>query len=158
MNCFRVMPLVLVCGLLAACDDPAPAKPAPVPEVPATEQVAPQQAKPTPPPVKTETPSAPAETKAEKPAAAAKPAASKPKAVKDVVLPPAKLDLRLPAELVDQIDPSEVLEDPKQPLLPPLFTEKPAEPSPFELNGRLLTNEQQKDQVEGAEVQIKFRH
>ena len=45
--------------------------------------------------------------------------------------------------------------------LPPLFVEKPAEPGPYQLNGRLITNDRVDDywdSVEGAELQIEFRN
>lgn len=73
------------------------------------------------------------------------------------MLPPAKLDLRLPKELVEEIQPSEVLNE--QPVLPPMFVDKTPDASPFELNGRILTNEQAgDDSVQGAELQFKFRN
>jgi hypothetical protein len=78
-------------------------------------------------------------------------------------LPPVKLDLRLPDELVQQLEPGEPLEKlpEREPLLPPLFVEKPAEPGPYQLNGRLITNDRDDDywdSVEGAELQIEFRN
>lgn len=84
----------------------------------------------------------------------AKPAAAEP-------LPPLKLDLRLPAELVEQMAFEPLEELSAEPLLPPLFVEKPAEPGPFQLNGRLITNDQNEDywdSVEGAELQFEFRN
>ena len=73
------------------------------------------------------------------------------------------LDLQLPPELVEQVQPDAPAEEITAPaLLPEMFAEKPKEPGPFELNGRLITNERDKDQdywnsVEGAELQFKFR-
>lgn len=97
-----------------------------------------------------------------------KPADSKPKpaakVAKDEALPPARLDLHLPPELVEQIQPDEPVEILTPPsLLPEMFVEKPKEPGPFELNGRLITNERENegdywDSVEGAELQFKFRN
>ncbi|QKE65708.1 hypothetical protein HNE05_10030 [Aquipseudomonas campi] len=90
------------------------------------------------------------------------PAVAKARPVKPQPLPPAKLDLRLPAELVEQMELGEPLQElPEQPLLPPLFGEKPTEPGPFQLNGRLITNDQSEDywdSVEGAELQFEFRN
>ena len=77
-------------------------------------------------------------------------------------LSPAALDLRLPDELVQRLElgaPLELTE--RKPLLPPLFVEKPVEPSPYQLNGRLITNDRVDDywdSVEGAELQIEFRN
>ena len=77
--------------------------------------------------------------------------------------PPAdKLDLRLPDELVQRLELGAPLEQPeREPLLPPLFVEKPTEPGPYQLNGRLITNDRVDDywdSVEGAELQIEFRN
>lgn len=62
-------------------------------------------------------------------------------------LPKAKLDLSLPADMVDDLEPNVGSPSPiqrRKPLLPPMFTEKPeASDSPFQLNGRLISNEMQ---------------
>lgn len=76
-------------------------------------------------------------------------------------LPKAQLDLRLPRHLVDKLEP-EIVEERKaeEPLLPPMFTEKAPEQGPFQLNGKLLTNEKEDDywrSVEGAELQFEFK-
>ena len=51
-------------------------------------------------------------------------------------------------------------------LLPPLFGEKPAEPSAFQLSGKLITNDLDReklesdnylDKVEGAQLNFEFR-
>ncbi|MBC9250161.1 hypothetical protein A9179_07730 [Pseudomonas alcaligenes] len=95
------------------------------------------------------------EERAPKPAA--KVSASKP-------LPAAKLDLRLPPGMVEQLQPEEPvdIDFSKPALLPEMFVEKPTQPGPFELNGRLITNDHSKedywDSVEGAELQFKFRN
>ena len=52
-----------------------------------------------------------------------------------------------------------------KPLLPNLFGEKPAEDSPFQLNGRLLSNEMELQlrneardrQIEGAALDFEFK-
>ncbi|WP_256657371.1 hypothetical protein [Pseudomonas sp. 2FE] len=77
-------------------------------------------------------------------------------------LPKAKLDLRLPSDLAGQLELGEsVDETTNKSLLPPLFVEKPPAQSPFQLNGKLITNEREEDywqSVEGAEVQFEFKH
>ncbi|WP_296232255.1 hypothetical protein [Pseudomonas sp. UBA4617] len=82
-------------------------------------------------------------------------------------LPKARLDLSLPADMVDRLEPE--VGDPspiqrRKPLLPPLFTEKPEADSPFQLNGRLINNEMQlqlrndsRRDVEGAAIDFEFR-
>ena len=177
MKLIRPMALGLVVTLLAACDQaPAPPEPttAPEPAAPAVEQPkVPAQpvevertveAKPEQPPapprqeprVRAAPPDKAPEAARVLPKAAQKPA---PK----VEPPPAdKLDLRLPDELVQRLELGAPLEQPeREPLLPPLFVEKPAEPGPYQLNGRLITNDRVDDywdSVEGAELQIEFRN
>ncbi|MQG94393.1 hypothetical protein [Pseudomonas sp. MN1F] len=112
------------------------------------------------------------------PAAKAKPAASKAKAkpkpkakpaskVVSQPLPKAKLDLSLPADMVKGLEPE--VGDPatrRKPLLPAMFTEKPeTSDSPFQLNGRLISNEMQlqlrnesRREVEGAAIEFEFRN
>ncbi|MFJ4442644.1 hypothetical protein ACIPZ8_11180 [Pseudomonas sp. NPDC089422] len=114
--------------------------------------------------------------KAAKPVAKTKPAASKakakpkPKPVSKVAtqpLPKAKLDLSLPTEMVKDLEPE--VGDPstrRKPLLPAMFTEKPeTSDSPFQLNGRLISNEMQlqlrndsRHEVEGAAIDFQFRN
>lgn len=161
MKPLRLSALLVLAGLLVACDDPPAPKAPPTPPPPVVQPA-------TPAPSKAEAPAAtaPSTDSADKPVVATekKPAVSSapkpkpaPKPAKDVVLPPAKLDLRLPKELVEEIEPSEVLSE--QPVLPPMFVDKTPEVSPFELNGRILTNEQAgDDSVQGAELQFKFRN
>ena len=185
MKVFRVMALPLVLGLLAACDEP-PKPPVPVPEPPKTE-TAPAKVQPAEPadpaPVVTnklvpeKLPVAvpkPQPEPAEEVARAAPPdkapvvARVIPKAAEKASIKqpkleplPEKLDLRLPKELVDTLEPAPQEQQPEQGLLPPLFVEKPAEPGPYQLNGRLITNDRVDDywdSVEGAELQIEFRN
>lgn len=186
---YRLPTLLLVLGLLAACDDkPAPV-PAPVPSAPSAPEVhspppaAPEPA-PAPPRATAPVPSAtkpveavPKQTPKDLPVLGSKvvkdislpkPADSKPKPAAKVSaskqLPPAKLDLRLPSDMVEQLQPEEAadIDFSKPALLPEMFVEKPQAPGPFELNGRLITNEHSTDDywdsVEGAELQFKFRN
>ncbi|MFV3416201.1 hypothetical protein ACQCLI_15820 [Pseudomonas nitroreducens] len=82
-------------------------------------------------------------------------------------LPPVKLDLRLPRDLLQQEqadDPVTVLEE--KPILPPMFGEKVGQ-SPFEVGGRLIQREPNEREanddswhsdIRGAELQFKFRN
>ncbi|MBV4457311.1 translation initiation factor 2 [Pseudomonas sp. COR58] len=127
---------------------------------------------------------APAAAAAKKPAAAAKaapakktpqkkaapvkkraPVASKSKSASEVAkmpLPPAKLDLSLPKEMVQQLKPAGAVPLPKhEAILPQMFGEKN---SGFQLNGRLLSNEMQlqlrneeRRDVEGAALDFEFK-
>ena len=93
------------------------------------------------------------------------PIASKSKSAREVAktpLPPAKLDLSLPRDMVEELQPPGKLVQPKrEPLLPSMFGEKPG---PFQLNGRLLSNEmqlplrnQERNEVEGAVLDFEFK-
>ncbi|WP_043310190.1 hypothetical protein [Pseudomonas sp. ML96] len=181
----RILSLLLILSLLGACDDkpappadkqtsetqvpadqPAPATetPVPAPAAPTPEPAAPAKEKPKQAPEKLPEPG----SKVVDDTSLPKPADSKPKPAAKVStreqLPPVRLDLRLPPELVEQLQPDEPFDDAAPaPLLPEMFVEKPTEPGPFELNGRLITNEREKsdnywDSVEGAELQFKFRN
>ncbi|MGH8380911.1 translation initiation factor 2 [Pseudomonas sp.] len=81
-------------------------------------------------------------------------------------LPATKVDLRLPADMVKDLKPAS--QDPvstPKPLLPYLFGEKPPSDSPFQLNGRLLSNEMQlqlrndarQQDIEGAAIEFEFK-
>lgn len=136
----------------------------------ATQTAAASTAKPQPPapakktaPVKKTAPSSKA-----KPVKKRAPIASKSKAASEIArtrLPSARLDLSLPPEMVKQLQPIGTVTPPKRtPLLPPMFGEKPKEESPFQLNGRLLTNEMQlqlrndeRRDVEGAALDFEFK-
>lgn len=80
-------------------------------------------------------------------------------------LPKARLDLSLPPDMVKNLQPpSQVEAQPRRTLLPALFGEKPASESPFQLNGRLLSNEMQlqlrndsRQDVEGAAIDFEFK-
>jgi len=80
-------------------------------------------------------------------------------------LPKAKLDLSLPPGMVEKLEP-DVDDAPlaHKPVLPAMFTEKPATDSPFQLNGRLISNEMDlqlrndsRRDVEGAAIDFEFR-
>lgn len=103
-------------------------------------------------------------------AAPAKKAPAKPKskwAYQDIKkpLPSAKVDLSLPPEMVKHLQPVGSVPLPKrEPLLPQMFGEKPKESSPFQLNGRLLSNEMQlqlrneeRRDIEGAALDFEFK-
>jgi hypothetical protein len=112
----------------------------------------------------------PAAAVKKKPAAAVKkrpPIASKSKAPSEVVktqLPPVKLDLRLPPQMAQELKPVGTVPLPRHDaLLPPMFGEKSGS-SPFQLNGRLLSNEMQlqlrneeRREVEGAALDFEFK-
>jgi len=95
------------------------------------------------------------------------PIASKSKSASEVVkteLPSANLDLSLPRDMVQELKPLGTVQLPKrEPLLPQMFGEKGGS-SPFQLNGRLLSNEMQlqlrneeRREVEGAALEIEFK-
>jgi len=97
-------------------------------------------------------------------------------AVKQAQVPKAKLDLHLPKDMVNKLEPEVAVTPGASPapsasadpaLLPQMFAEKPGEQSPFEVGGRVITNDRSRNQdrdsnftdtVEGAELQFKFRH
>lgn len=95
----------------------------------------------------------------------ARPAAivSKPVAKDVVVAPPLKanLDLSLPPDLFEELQSLVAPDEPPSPaLLPPLFRAEQAAESPFQLNGKLITNERGDDywdSLEGAELQFEFK-
>jgi hypothetical protein len=93
------------------------------------------------------------------------PVASKSKPASEVVktkLPPARLDLSLPKEMVQQLKPAGTVPMPKhEGILPQMFGEKD---SGFQLNGRLLSNEMQlqlrneeRRDIEGAALDFEFK-
>lgn len=95
------------------------------------------------------------------------PIASKSKSASEVAktqLPPAKLDLSLPQEMVKQLQPVGTVPMVKhEPLLPQMFGDKTGS-SPFQLNGRLLSNEmklqlrnEERRDVEGAALDFEFK-
>jgi len=128
-------------------------------------------AKPAKKPVATKTNKAPAKAVSRN---KAKPAAKvKRKAVSKAVAKPLakpKLDLSLPLEMVNQLEPNVNTSKPtgksrRKPLLPSMFPQTPpVDDSPFQLNGRLISNEMQlqlrndsRHDVEGAAIDFEFR-
>ncbi|MDB6146124.1 MAG: hypothetical protein JWP80_5168 [Pseudomonas sp.] len=98
------------------------------------------------------------------------PIASKSKSASEVVeqmhLAKPNLDLSLPTDMANQVDPvGKVAPIARKSVLPSMFGEKKtAKDSPFQLNGRLLSNEMQlqlrnenHQQVEGAALDFEFR-
>ncbi|AKA25654.1 translation initiation factor 2 [Pseudomonas chlororaphis] len=109
-----------------------------------------------------------AATSKPKPVKRRAPIASKSKSASEIArtpLPSAKVDLSLPPEMVKQLQPIGTVNQPKRiPLLPPMFGEKPKDDSPFQLNGRLLSNEMQlqlrndeRRDIEGAALDFEFK-
>ena len=95
------------------------------------------------------------------------PVASKSKSASEIAktpLPAAKLDLSLPKDMVEELDPIGTVPLPRHDeLLPQMFGDK-AGSSPFQLNGRLLNNEMQlqlrneeRRDVEGAALDFEFK-
>ena len=91
--------------------------------------------------------------------------ASKSKPASEVVktkLPSADLDLSLPKDMVEELKPVGTVALPRrEALLPQMFGDKS---SPFQLNGRLLSNEMQlqlrneeRREVEGAALDFEFK-
>jgi hypothetical protein len=80
-----------------------------------------------------------------------------------VVAPPLKanLDLSLPPDLFEELQSLVAPDEPPSPaLLPPLFRAEQAAESPFQLNGKLISNERGDDywdSLEGAELQFEFK-
>ncbi len=81
-------------------------------------------------------------------------------------LPKPKLDLSLPVEMVKDLKPDVGTSTPgRAPLLPSMFPVKPmSDDSPFQLNGRLISNEMQlqlrndsRRDVDGAAIDFEFR-
>lgn len=179
--------LILLMLFMTGCDErkaapgtpaapevlPAPllSKPAPLPTVlpepePEPEPAAQSTGRPQAPalsgqtsPAKSLTPAEPPVKPARKAPAAARVAAQK--------LPALPLDLSLPHELVEQLQPGQPIPDivPRPALLPPLFVEKPAPASAFQLSGKLITNDLDReklesdnyfDKVEGAQLNFEF--
>ncbi|MCX2900841.1 translation initiation factor 2 [Pseudomonas mandelii] len=105
--------------------------------------------------------------KSSKPVKKRAPIASKSKSAKEIAktaLPSAKLDLSLPKDMVEELDPVGTVPLPKHDdLLPQMFGDKTGS-SPFQLNGRLLSNEMQlqlrneeRRDVEGAALEFEFK-
>ncbi|MCP1477298.1 MULTISPECIES: translation initiation factor 2 [Pseudomonas] len=115
--------------------------------------------------VKTAVPAKKAQAKKNATVKKRRPVASKSKSASEVAktkLPPAKLDLSLPKDMVEELKPKGTVELPKrEAILPQMFGEKD---NGFQLNGRLLSNEMQlqlrneaRRDVEGAALDFEFK-
>lgn len=159
MSLLHYLPLTLLIPLLSGCEPKVePAKVAP--EKHARSVVVEKQAVASPPPA-ARVAEAP-QVRVSSPTSEARPKVASPEASTAVKAPPkTKLDLSLPPELVEQLQAEDRGTEPAlAPLLPSLFEEKRPVVNPFQLNGRLITNERDEDywnSVEGAEVQFEFR-
>ncbi|WP_248920800.1 hypothetical protein [Pseudomonas entomophila] len=108
-------------------------------------------------------PAKPAAKPKPKPKAKAKPVS---RAVAKPLAAP-KLDLSLPADMVRHLKPDVGdVPPPRKALLPSMFPARPeSDDSPFQLNGRLISNEMQlqlrndaRHDVEGAAIDFEFRN
>jgi len=115
--------------------------------------------------VKTVAPAKTAQAKKNATVKKRRPVASKSKSASEVAktkLPPAKLDLSLPKDMVEDLKPQGTVELPKrEAILPQMFGEKD---NGFQLNGRLLSNEMElqlrneaRRDVEGAALDFEFK-
>ncbi|WP_236168417.1 translation initiation factor 2 [Pseudomonas atacamensis] len=115
--------------------------------------------------VKTVAPAKKAQAKTNATVKKRRPVASKSKSASEVAktkLPPAKLDLSLPKDMVEDLKPQGTVELPKrEAILPQMFGEKD---NGFQLNGRLLSNEMElqlrneaRRDVEGAALDFEFK-
>ncbi|MGB4072910.1 hypothetical protein [Pseudomonas sp.] len=166
MTCLRSLALLLTLFTLLGCDPPSAPKPTPPATTSALEStVSPPAAPVVPETVAVLEPQQLAEPEAKPKPVIAPTQAAPPKAVKPAKpaapeQPPVVLDLSLPPEVFAPLQPLEPLDDAPAKLLPPLFGEKVAPESPFQLNGKLITNERGDDyweSVEGAQLQFEFK-
>lgn len=162
MTCLRNLALLLTLFSLLGCDPPnTPKNPSPA----ATQTPSAAPVEPKPEPVTVLKPQQMAEPEAKPKQVIAPTPAAPPKVVKPAkpvasAQPPVVLDLSLPPEVFEPLQPLEPLDDAPAKLLPPLFGEKIAPESPFQLNGKLITNERGDDyweSVEGAQLQFEFK-
>jgi len=155
----RAAGLGLMLGLLSACSEPEPPASAVTPVASEGVSGAVQ------PPPATEAP--PVATEVSVPVPPAAPRLERPRrsppmpVVQEPALPEVELDLSLPAELLERLEPEALgMEMPSnKPLLPPLFAEKPDSQNQVQLNARLITDDDEEDylkSVEGAEFQFQF--
>lgn len=155
MTALRCLSLALLMALLSACEPKVEPARIEVQKPTASEVEAPS------PPI-AEAPTALALPAAapRAPVASVKPAAAPAKAA-DEPAPSVRLDLSLPPEWAKPLPTGHSeTEVALAPLLPPLFEPKPATVSPFQLSGRLITNDGDEDywkSLDGAEVQFEFK-
>lgn len=165
MTLMRYLPLLLLIPLLSACEPKVePAKVA-VEKPDSSAAVAPPPVAAPPPAVLA--PAAVAKAAPARPTPPAAAAGARPKAAQaeggeaDQGQARTKLDLSLPPELAEQLRAEDSgAETALAPLLPPLFEQKRPVLNPFQLSGRLLTNDGDEDywnSVDGAEVQFEFK-
>ncbi|NQD95133.1 hypothetical protein HP532_21000 [Pseudomonas sp. CrR25] len=162
----RYWPLALLLPLLSACEpkvEPAKTEPAKTAAAPTATSLAPAAAaKPQPVAVHpTPVAAAPRAAADGQRAMGAGPTPAKPgKTTATQEAPKSKLDLSLPPEVLEQLQAEDARDEALAPLLPPLFEEKQPAVSPFQLSGRLITNEGDDDywnSVDGAELQFEFK-
>ena len=159
MTSIRSLALLMTLLSLAACEQSAnpPTQPkTPVAEVQAAKPPAEKPPSEKPPAVFGRSAAMPEPAAVDKPPRTVpnKPSAPKPE-------PAAALDLSLHPNVFDPLQPLEPINDLSTPLLPPLFGETVQPESPFQLNGKLITNERDEDywqSVEGAQLQFEFKH
>lgn len=156
--------LLLTLLSLAACEQAAnPPAPAQTPAVQAEPEPVPAKAAPA--ALSPAPPAAPSVAPATRKQPSAAPAQlvaapSKAKPATAVAETRAALELSLHPDVFDPLQPLVPLNDLSTPLLPPLFVEKAEVQSPFQLNGKLITNERADDywqSVEGAQLQFEFK-
>lgn len=160
MTSFRFPCLLMALLVLSACDSQESTTTAPrEPAKPAISVISVAPADVVPVPVPDPEPVPTPKPPVKQPSAIPKPAVKA-----SVVAPPplkADLDLSLPADLFDQLQPLVAPDQLSYPsLLPPLFRAQETSESPFQLNGKLITNEREGDywdSLEGAELQIEFK-
>lgn len=162
MISFRSLLGVLVLVALGACDnDPAPPVAPVEPSKPKVSAPPAPAAKPV-----AEQPSEPAKpSPTPKPVAESKPVAKdRPDATVATVPTPAprlELDLSLTPEMLEPTESVESFSELPSTLLPPLFDEQRSARNPFQLQGKLITNERGDQDywqsLEGAELQFEFK-
>lgn len=156
----RIASCLLLFFCLAACDQPEQAEQARAPAVPALSTSE------TPPPAEPQpaTAAQPAPVPAKKPApiqpatVTGKPATVLSRKMPEeqqvtARQPPFEVDLHLPQELLDALEPYEPLE--LEPLLPAFFGREPE--SGVRLNGRLIESPTEERMFDGAELKIEIR-
>lgn len=159
MPSIRSTLLLLALLLSAACEQtanpPAPAKPEAVTVQPAQAASDNSTAK--------AEPKKPVLKRAEERTAPAEAVQAKPKVTQlhkdEPAEPNHPLDLKLRPNVFDPLQPVAPLSE-ESTLLPPLFTEKVEPDSPFQLNGKLISNERDGDywqSIEGAQLQFEFK-
>jgi len=98
---------------------------------------------------------------ASKPVVKSKPDASVAKAPIPAPKLELELDLSLPPEMLEPTESLETFSELPTALLPPLFDEQSGPRTPFQLQGKLITNERGDqgywDSLEGAELQFEFK-